>query len=126
MLLERPRDDQADLLHRTGLGEVVVRTVAHGLDRRFGRAVGRQHDHQRLRRELASPLKQLETVRTGHADVADHQLEVVAFESHQRLFGSCTGHHLVTFTLQQDLEEILHAAFIIDDQDSCHVPASSG
>ena len=77
-------------------------------------------------RELAHLVEQLEARHARHADVADHQVPVVALEGDQRLAGRATGADVVTVALQEDLEELLHAGLVVDDQDPRQSPLLDG
>ena len=70
-VLERLADDDLELVHVEGLGEIVVGPELHGPHRRFRGAVGGHHDHRRLRRGRLDVAQDLDAVAVGQADVGD-------------------------------------------------------
>ena len=118
LLLERLLDDDADLVDLEGLGDVVVGAFLHRADRRLGAREGGDHDDDRLGRDLVRRAQQIEPRAARHLDVRDHDVELVFLEMGARGVEIPGRDDVVALAAEEDLEEFLHAALVVDDEDA--------
>jgi hypothetical protein len=115
--LHRRGHDGAELLEIDGLGEVVERAGAQGLDGVFGRSVS-GHDHAALAPLLRTHLlQQLHAEAVGQAHVGDDGVELLPVQLRARLLHTGGGFHAVAFAQQGQLVERAQVGFVIDDED---------
>jgi hypothetical protein len=54
----------------------------------------------------------------GHLDVADDDVEVITFKMHQCSVDVACSDDIIALASEEDLEEFLHAAFVINDENA--------
>src|SRR5262245_36898018 len=118
LLLERLLDHQPDLVDLERLGQVVVGAFLHRGDRGLGGGEGGDHDDHRLGRDLVREAQHVEPRAAGHLDVRDDHVELVALDERARGGDVARGRDLVALAAHEDLEELLHAALVVDDEDA--------
>ena len=73
-----------------GLGRVVERPAAHGLDGRLDRGVGRDHDDVQPRGHAQQPRQQIQPLFLGQAKIEQGRIERSTAQQFQRL-GAVAG-----------------------------------
>jgi hypothetical protein len=78
------------------------------------------HHHHHVGRHLAHGLEQPDAVETGHPDVGEHRVQVLAPDN--LLGGQAVGgnHHLEAIALEQDAQPLAHRLLIVHNQNSRH------
>ena len=61
--------------------------------------------------------QQVEAGAARHLDVGDHDVELVLFQMRARGLEIPRGGDVIALAAEEDLEELLHAALVVDDQD---------
>ena len=117
LLLQGLLHHQADLVDLEGLGDVVVGPLLHGRNGGIGARKGGNHHHHGLRRDIAHAVQQLQPVSLGHLHVRDDQIEVAVLDAQKRTLDVTGRRDLVALPPKEDLEELLHAALVVDDED---------
>ena len=96
ILAETLIDDGVEFCLLKGLGEVILRAQAHGLDDLAGIAHAREHDDFHARLHLAQLLECLQAVDAGHEHVEQHHVGLEALlHALQRFFAGGGGFHFV-------------------------------
>jgi hypothetical protein len=121
---ERLVDDDLDLVELEGLGEIVVGADLHRFDGGVGRGVGGHHDDGRVGVQLDRAFEHDHAVGAGHSKVGDD--EVVLFFDEPLHAGRAVGGGVdgVAFFEEEDLEQLSHAQFVVDHEDTAHDWAS--
>ncbi len=65
-----------------------------------------------------SGLQQIEPGAVGHLDIGDDDVELIALEVEASALDVPGRRHLVALASEEDLEELLHAALVVDDEDA--------
>ena len=120
LALERPSDDEVDLVELERLGDVVVGPELHGLDRGLGGADGGDHDHHRLGGGLLRRAQDLEAVGGGHPEVGDDHVEGLTPQGVDGGLAAVRHRHLEVLLLQGDGEKIAHALLVVHHQHTRH------
>src|SRR5208283_3099389 len=100
-----------------GLRQVVVGAFLHGGDRGFCARKRRHHEGYGLGRGFAQRVQEIKTCLARHLQIGDHDVEVVGLEREESAVDIPYARHVVALPTQQDLEELLHAALVVDDED---------
>ncbi len=121
--LERPPEDQEDLLGLERLDQVVLGPQPGGLDGGADGAVGRHHHHADLgvlRLQLANDL---DAVHSRQALVSQREVDILALEEIKRLLAAAGGQHLEALELEGAPQRAQEDLVILDDQHSPLHPA---
>ena len=92
---QRLLDDDADLVLVEGLGDVVEGARLERLDRVVDGAVRGEHDHRPRGIVAERGAEQIHPVDLGHAQIGDHQVDVVLLEEGERRLAVLRGVDLV-------------------------------
>ena len=122
--VERPLDDQFQLVEVHRLGHVVIRARLHRLHGVFDRAVGRHHDaHGRIGQGHGAA-QQTHAIDPGHAQIREHHVHRRGFERLHRLL-RVFGQQDVVAVLQGALQSFARVALVVNDQNGrlfrCHL-----
>ena len=115
--LERPRDENLQLLQVHRLGEEIERAALHRLHRRFDAAVRRHHDHHRLARQGEGLVDDLEAGFARHAQVGDDHVVFLRLHEIEGLVGAGRHRDVVVF-FQCLLQTLAGVLLVVDDQDA--------
>jgi hypothetical protein len=108
----------AELAHRKGLGDVVVRAHLEPDDLVDLIALRGQHDDRHLAAR-AHPPADLDPVQLGEHQVEHDEVEALFAESAQRLLAVVGRNHLISVSAQRIGEQCLHCPLVVDEQDPC-------
>ena len=123
--LQRPADDELEVLVVERLEHVVRRALAHGFDRGLDRAVGGDQDDRQLRVLGANLLQEVDAAGLRHLEVGEDQVEARRAELLARLAGVGGAGGLEPHALDHDLQRAPHAAVVVDDEHSLHAATSA-
>ena len=118
--LQRIIDDRLNLRYLERLQHIVERPAQGGFDRRFGGAEGSDHQHHRPGIGATDLLQHLQAGGIGQAQVEDNQVERLALQQGQPFRRAEGGRHPVIRRLQQALERVAHALFVVNHQNLVH------
>ena len=122
LLRQAPRlrplaDRHQDFLVLEGLGDVVERPLAHGLDRALDRRV-RGHDHDdRVRVPAADLAQDLEAGTVGKHEVEEDDVEGIGLEELERLRRVRRGRDVPGLPLEEALEHVADDLLVVHDED---------
>ena len=121
--LERPPQDQQDLVRLERLDQVVLGPQPGGLDRGADGAVGRHHHHADLRVLGLQLADDLDAVHARQPLVGQREVDVLALEEVQRLLAAGSGQDLEALELEGAPQRAQEDLVILDDQHSPLHPA---
>ena len=121
--LERPPQDQQDLVGLERLDQVVLGPQPGGLDRGADGAIRGHHDHADLRVLGLQLAHDLYAVHARQALVGQREVDVLALEEVQRLLAAARGQDLEALELEGAPQGAQEDLVILDDQHSSLHPA---
>ena len=114
-LLERPRDEQGQMIGIDGLGEEIERALLHRRDRILDAAVGGHHDHRRVGVELLRRAQHAEAIAFGKAQVREHDGRALLEHAHG-LGLIARFEHGMPLPLERVPEHRTQRVLVFDDQ----------
>ncbi len=105
-----------EVIRVDGLGDEVVGSLLHRLDRRFHGAMGGDDDDRNADRFLAQRAKHLDPAHLGHSQVQQHQVRHVAPDCRQSLLAVAGRGHVACQWTKPGLEEPARGRVVINDQ----------
>ena len=106
-----------ELIDVDRLGEVVLGSELHGLDRGLHRAVGGHEDDHRLGADLLDLREELEAVHARHPEVGEDDVGLDLLEQLQSRARVVGPRHLVAVFLEQRLQRSCRVDLVVDDHD---------
>ena len=115
--LERALDGAAEIGELDRLGEIVHRAALHA-ERRAGRVVdGGEHQDGEIGLDLQRLRHEVHATGAGHADIGQHQGDLVEAQLLQRLVGRACRVHLELLLLQVFPQRVPDGFFVIHHED---------
>ena len=119
MVLERLVHLVPEHLEVDRFGQVIVGTQPHGFDGRLDRAVGRDHQDERLGPPVPDVPHQVQPgARAWHLEVGDDELMGRALKKCPRFGGVAGGRDRIRFFLERQREPRADVGLVVDDQDA--------
>jgi hypothetical protein len=118
--LEGARDEQAHLVEREGLHQVVEGALLHRLDGPGDGGIGGHQDDLRVRPARAQLAQQREAVHAGHAHVGEHELDRLGREHAQRFGRVRRAQHAVAEPAEVGREVVADVLLVVDDEHGRH------
>ncbi len=110
-------DDDPHFVLIEGLGDEIEGARLQRLDGDVHRAVGRHHHHGAGGVVAQRGAEQLHPVDLGHAQIGDHQVDVVLFEEGQGRLAVFCGVNVVAVAAELSDEHLAQVRFVVDDED---------
>lgn len=112
-----PLDDDFQLPHREGLGDIVERTALHGFQVGLDGGKGRDDDDDQVRLDKPDFSQKGQAVHPGEPDVDDgHAVRLLPYQAEPRL-GVRRAVYGVAHVPEDLRTGLLHVRFVLDDQD---------
>ena len=105
-----------DLLHREGLGHIVIGAGGQALDTVIHRVLSGQEQAGHLGVELADAVEQLQTVEAGHHDIQHQHIGSPVAGNIQRGGAITGGLHFPANHFQSHADEFFQHLLVIDDE----------
>ncbi len=123
----RPRDEHAERVEIEGLGQVVVRTLLHRLDRGFDAAESGHHQKDGPVGARPRLLQQPDPVEDRHLEIGDHDVGVEALDERERLLPVGSRTRLVSLVFEDLGQRLSCVGLVVDDEHSTVIrhPANS-
>ncbi len=122
----RAGEDLADLLRGAGLGEVIERAAAHGLDGGLDGGEGGDNDDREARREIEERREEIEPALLAELEIEEGHVEPAGgFEQCDGGVGGGSHFDIMAEGLDGYAEGIADIAFVINDEDA-HIRARLG
>jgi hypothetical protein len=118
--LEDPPHLDQKLLRRERLGQIVVRAVHEPLEPRIDLGARRDHDDRDVLRILAALDRgaDLEARLPRQAQIEDHEIGGILPHLFEPLLPGSRDRHLEPVLRERDLEQLEHAAIVVDHEDA--------
>ena len=114
---QRALDQQAQPLQVDRLLQEVVGAVAHRLHGNLHGRVAGEDDHPHGRVAFGDLLEKLVAGQARHAQIGDHEVDLLVGQHAQRLPAVRRRHHGVTVELQRPAQPFADVPLVVDDQD---------
>ena len=118
LVLHGPLDDQRQLRKLERLGQVVVRALAHGVDRALEAPERGHEDHPRPRLDALGLSQHGQAVHRLHDEVGQHDRVLLAPQRGLGVLTSGHGRHRPAFHLEMTTEKRHHVGIVVHDEDS--------
>ncbi|MND56661.1 hypothetical protein D3C80_477720 [compost metagenome] len=131
-VLEGALDQRHGFVDVEGLGQVLEGAALVGGHRAVQVGMGGHDDHWQARVQLADPCQQVQAAGTGHADVGDDHVRLLAGEAAEQAVGALEALGGHAFLLQGLFQDPADGTVVVDDPDgftTAHdeeAPCSSG
>ena len=116
LALRRFAHGEHDLFGPERLLHVVVGAFLHRCDGRVGIAVRAHGDDERVTATARVAFDEFEAVHLRHAEIAEHEIDVVRRELAERLFAFARGVHRVPFCAQNPRNRLTKSRLVVNDE----------
>src|SRR5215468_1005062 len=114
--LQGPRHNAIHEVNVERLREVIIGSFAQSFDRRLSRNVTGNGHHYRFRAMDPQVIHDLESIRARHDEIGDHEIERLLLYLLHPLHTIHCCRHLVSCTLQQDLQVLSQLRLILNEE----------
>ncbi len=116
MPLGAARDGVEQFFGRERFGEIINRAGFDGFDGKFGRGVGRKHEHRQFGPLIANLGEEVVAAHAPEARVSNDHEKFPARKQNQPFLGGFDSSRDVAFVLEHRLQRQAHVFFVIHDE----------
>jgi hypothetical protein len=114
--VQRPPDEDLELVQVDGLGDEIIRPALHGLDRRIDRPIGGHHDADGRRGHLECAIDEGHAIVRAEAQIGEQEVDRLCFQKAQRS-GNIRGDIDVEIVFERLAQAVPGILFVVDDED---------
>ena len=118
-MLQQAPHPEGQLVQRERFFEVIIRAATESGDGRAEAGIPGHQDHHRPRIEQPRPLEHFETVAARQHEVGDDDVELLRLETPHGVLAVPGRDDLKSLRGQRVVQDLLHLARVVHDQDRC-------